>query len=297
MYVHCKCRILAIRISKSDALTTLPDPSIEAGRPKVEFQLDTDVLAKNSKIYTVNGDEGKMEFCARMSVGYTPKNGNGNFKEVNFIESIITIKYMLKADIDLSKFKVAPKTKDTSAGSKTTYGVIASLCSTSTPTFNQGSLVCVEVYPDVASAKDGIVMKSIESFTWTRGKTTQKAINGGVESGNKLTSLDCTPNSPTCSFESVLFANFYKSSGNVFGNGSATMMFQTGRRTLMGGSASGSGRSLQEAAAAATSEFDIAIPVGASDDGVGALKTAGGASFGFTALASIVGLVSAVLLA
>ena len=145
-------------------------------------------------------------------------------------------------------------------------------------------------------------MKSIDSFDWKRSDTTQQAITGSnAVSNNQLTSITCVANSEKCSIKSVLFADFYESSGQVSGSGSATMMFKSNSRALMDGSASASssGRSLQEAATAATSEFDITIPVGASDDGDGTLKiAAGGASFGFTALASIVGgLVSAVLLA
>jgi len=222
--------------------------------------------------------------------------------EVNSIESMLTIKYDLASEINLSEFNVAPKIKDTSTGSKE-YAVEAALCPGSDTSFNQGSLICVEVKPNDDSADDGIVMRSIDSFDWTRDNIVQPAItDSNAISDNQLTSITCDANSDSCSINSVLFADFYESAGVVTGSGSATMMFKTDRRALMGGSASASGRSLQDTAAiaAATSEFDIAISVGVSDeDGVGALKTAGGASllFGSTsALASIivivVGLVS-----
>jgi len=273
----------------------------------LSFKLDTDVLANIENIYNTgtDTDEGKMEICTRMSMGYDDDNADAGFTEVNFVETVFTIKYNLTSAVNLSNFNVAPKIKDTSTGSKE-YAVEAALCPDSVTLFNQGSLICVEVKPNAVSALDGIVMKSIESFEWKRGETTQPAITGSnAVSSNQLTSITCVANSDSCSINSVLFADFYESTGVVSGSGSATMMFKTtpttgNRRALMGGSASASGRSLQEAAAvaAATSEFDIAIPVGASDeDGVGALKTAGGASllFGFTStLASIivVGLVS-----
>ena len=116
--------------------------------PSLSFKLDTDVLAKNDKIYTPpstdTDNKGKMESCARMSLGYTDATSN-KFKEVNFNESLLTIKYDLEAGFDISDFNFAPKTKDTSIGSKDSYAVEASLYSDSTPPFNQGSLFCVEV--------------------------------------------------------------------------------------------------------------------------------------------------------
>ena len=61
-------------ISKPDDFTTLPDPSIEEGEPKVEFQPNPNVLANKDNIYTftstATGDEGAMVICARMSVGW-----------------------------------------------------------------------------------------------------------------------------------------------------------------------------------------------------------------------------------
>ena len=190
---------------------TKEDPTNQP-MPIISFKLDTDVLSKDENIYkppSTNNGKAEMEICARLSLGYVAGEA---FTEVNFVESFLTIKYDLEADVDLSDFSVAPKTKDTSTGIKNTYAVEASFCSDSTPPFNQGSLVCVEVKPNVDSAKDGIVMKSIDSFDWKRDETTQPAITGSNEvSNNLLTSISCADNSPTCSIKSVLFANFYES--------------------------------------------------------------------------------------
>ena len=94
-------------------VTSIASPIIIDGESVVKFQLNTDVLAQDNKIYdppsTANDNKGEMEICTRMSVGYI--DATSKFQEVNFIETIITIKYDLKDDINLSEFNVAPSSE------------------------------------------------------------------------------------------------------------------------------------------------------------------------------------------
>ena len=319
-------------------------------RPVLEFEVDTLKLANTPEIYEVvdldlidnedkpYGDDdfgkGVMTMCARFSLGY---GSDPDYQEVNFIESVITIKYDLTAGFSVDAFAVEAKDKDAATAAKDSYTVIAYLCDAGTistdpvpdgagggltltgvpakitafkplnglpdpngSAFQQGSLVTVCVTPDALTVADGIVMGAITDFTWIRGDTEQVAVETNAETGafeaasNGLSALDCSPQDVYCSFASILFADFYLAAGTVAGNGNANMEFKNTARRLKGG-VEGERRQLQEAAAA--SPFDVAVGVTELDDGPGALKTAGGASMGFTALASAVALVSAALLA
>ena len=332
--------------------TALPVPIMNTAadaKPVLEFEVDTLTLANTDEIYEVvdqalidnilkpygadDMGKGVMTMCARFSLGYSTGSA---YQEVNFIESVITIKYDLTAGFSVDAFAVEAKDKDAATAAKDSYQVIAYLCDAGTissepvpdgagggltltgvpakitafkplnglpdpngSAFQQGSLVTVCVTPDALTVADGIVMGAITDFTWIRGDTEQVAVETNTETGafeaasNSLTALSCNPQDVYCSFASILFADFYLAAGTVAGNGNANMEFRTNRR-LKGG-VEGERRQLQEAAAA--SPFDVAVGVTELDDGPGALKTAGGASMGFTALASAVALVSAALLA
>ena len=333
----------------------MPEPvmnALDPSKPELEFKVDTLKLANTPEIYEVvdqalidsplkpySADDmgkGVMTMCARFSLGYVDVSGN-EYQEVNFIESVITIKYDLTAGFSVDAFAVEAKDKDAATGVKDSYQVIAYLCDASTVStlvpdggpggltlenvpakitsyeplnglpdpaksaFQQGALVTVCVTPDALTIADGIVMGAITDFTWKRDSTgtTQPAVEetaGGdfVAASNGLSALSCVPQSVYCSFASILFADFYLSAGTVAGDGNANMEFKITRRRLKGG-VEGERRQLQEAAAA--SPFDVSVGVTELDDGPGALKTAGGASTGFTALASAVALVSLALLA
>lgn len=183
---------------------------------------------------------------------------------------------------------------------------------TSKEYFNQGALITVCVAPDDAAWLDGIRMDGITSFDWLRndlsttasqlptGKIVpinQEAIFGGEQSGNSLTSYisDCENGAHYCIFSSILFADFYISRGVVSGSGSANLQFAAPGGRRLGAPEEGTAvRKLQDEAA--TSPFDVSVPVDLTDEGPGAPKTAGGASYGIV-FTSAIALLSAALLA
>jgi len=271
---------------------------------ELDVTIDPQTLANDPDLFTDNGDNtASIVFCIRYSLGVT-----GSY-EVNFLESLITMNIDLSAGFEVAAFDVAPKDKIESTALQV-YNVEAKLCVgtgadvTADPpvetVYNQGSLITVCVYPDADAASDGIVMNSIDSYSWKRqdpdvGGVTppeiyQNAIDGGSADTNGLTTFtDCNA-SPVCVFDSILFAQFYETPGAVSGDGIATLQFQTARRL----GANGKQRKLQQAEAAA--DFGLNVDVNALDDGPGALATAGGATLGMTALVSFMGLVSALLI-
>lgn len=353
----------------------------------LDFQVNTTELANDPKIYAVvNATEaaamgwmdkinyGRMRFCVRSALGYggavnftatlQEQIQDHNFKEVNFIESLITIFYDLSANFTVAAFNVEPKERLETTVSKDTYGLIAWLCNrsddlvlseydlapsremppaidegytnvTDNPDdnpaakyFNQGALITVCVAPDNPAWIDGIRLNGITEFEWIRndlnttaGDSTgdgtpgsvagdyllyganpqirQPAITGGNPASNQLTSYlppGCVE-AAYCHFSSILFADFYLARGVVSGAGSATLVFaNTTRRERRLGEPEEEweeARKLQES----ESPFDISVPLDITPDGPGGLRTAGGAAFGFTALATAMALLSAVLLA
>lgn len=319
----------------------------------------TDISSYND--YTSYKGFGALRICVRSSLGYGGTLGSGyngeefegdtDFKEVNFIESLITVVYDFENNFELVAFNVEPKQKQELVVAKGKYGLVAWLCDkTETPTtvyyagdflgainhvypavmnqtlsdggtsyFNQGALITACVRPDVPAWKEGLRMNYISEFNWTRDDlqttatylestdaVTQKAIvkvvddadviTGGTAAGNSLTSyLDC--DLAYCDFSSILFADFYVTRGVVKGAGKATLKFDDSPDTRvrrLGAPEDEYIRRLQEDGDA--SPFDISVSVDAVDEGPGAIKTAGGASFGITTLASFIALLSVSLL-
>jgi hypothetical protein len=328
----------------------------------VEFRVDTQLLAQNPKIYdtidqtmidneaisdvtNADLDFGLMRFCARTEIGYLkPVVGTApaEFQDVNFIETLVNIKYDLTAGFSVEAFSVAPKQRIAVTESKNTYELDAWLCDPTSVAvselgtsalgqvnrilpprkelidsvtgnaipFKQGELVTVCVAPDNNTYRDGIQLNGLTDFTWSRDNSanslpdvTQQAIPiqtqalSAMVGGCALTDY--------CRFSTILFADFYTSVGQVSGLGNAVLAFRTtpldpvGGRKLRGVESAVESfvpgrRQLQEET---SSPFDLSVDISTGTEGPGAIKTAGGASYGFSALASAVALLSAALLA
>ena len=294
------------------------EPPTEAPEPPYDGKCSADSSGSDNLF-------GLMKMCLRTSLGYTNAATN-IFQEVNFIETLIKIRYDLTAGFCVDTFAVEPKERVEYTGSKS-YGLDAWLCdpdvqeydetldrtlpkkivsydtdatNTDGDTFKQGSLINVCVASDQATHDDGVVIKALTDFKWLRNEPVvveQEAIANSAASLNFLTSYNPTECSGKewCTFASVLFADFYSSPGSVVGNGNADLEFVTTRRKLRG--VEEEGRQLQDADADAPSPFDLSVSVSGIDDGPGAIRTAGGTSFGLSSLASAVALVVAALLA
>jgi len=191
-------------------------------------------------------------------------------------------------------------------------GYLASAAPEDKKFFNQGALITVCVAPDDLAWQDGIRMDGINTFNWKRSDLattaptlvnpdtiTQPAIANGLASGNSLTSYietNCEGGQPYCQFSSILFADFYISTGVVGGAGDANLVFATvpGGRRL--GAPEDEGRQLQEDEAS-QSPFDVSVPVEITDTGPAGLRTAAGVSFTTSTLTLAMALIGAALLA
>jgi hypothetical protein len=267
---------------------------------QVPISVDVNTITSNTDVYSETDTAGsigaQIVFCVRFglnTLGDSPV-------EVNFLESVVTLNVDLSAGFAIDDINVTPKDQLINTAAQA-YTVEGYMCNPGTDTpvadattaLNQGSLISVCIKPDADGISDGIKMRSVDSFEWTRGATTQTAIENSVAAGNLLTSFDETAcaGGDYCQFSSILFAAFYATEGQVAGNGVASMQFGTRRLSEKAGGV----RALQEQEAAATSEFDLAVSLAAADDGPAMLQTAAGASMG-TILAAVLASVGIIAL-
>jgi len=274
------------------------------------------VMAQISDITTaVAGEnESSMDFCIRVGLYAVATDGTSN--EINFQETIVTLTVTMDGSFDITSFGVAPKDK-TSDSAQQTYTVKAELCTAgqadkdSAGRFNQGAAILVCISPDDQALIDGVVMTSIDTFTWARNyenddaakaanggetpaPTTQDAITGSnIVSTDGLTLINIE-DKKSFIVTSVLFAAFYATNGLVAADGAATMAFPSADRRRLRNSDK---RNLQDAGST-VAPFGMTATLNKADDGpVSLQQTAGGKGTSITVVATIAGLVSAILLA
>jgi hypothetical protein len=241
-----------------------------AGPVAVVIVLDPEAIVSDSTIYSEKVEGGQLfasvDFCVRL--GLSIRGGSGF--EVNFLETLVTLNVDLTDGFEIGTVAVAPKDKLLKTANQA-YEVEGYICgTTSAVANNQGSVIEICVRPKAAAVLDGITMREIQSFEFTRvggDDATQKAIVAGVPSQNQLTTLDCMPGYEVCSFKTILFANFYKSKGTVSGNGIASMQFGGSvRRQLRSESSRRTLQQEDEAAGAAEFELDFDVAQAIDDE-------------------------------
>lgn len=103
--------------------------------------------------------QGMMKFCVRSSLGYAGSTDEEKtldeqfdfgYKEVNFIESLITIFFDLTSDFEVLEFNVDPKERIETTAQKDTYELEAWLCDPdfeTTEAFGDGVTITPRVFP------------------------------------------------------------------------------------------------------------------------------------------------------
>jgi len=232
----------------------------------------------NSLIYNDTSRNGQasaqIRFCMRFGLWTTRDMGVKTPVEVNFLETLVTLTVNLTDGFEIGAINVAPKNRLVRTANQA-YEVRGYECTADsfdeltgeakTRARNQGEIIHVCVTPEDQAKTDGIFMRSIDNFAFTRGTTIrQSAIETNKPAGNLLTTY--TPSqckgAEVCRFSTILFAQFYATPGTVSGQGTASMQFgnsaQRTRRQLRAEE-----RDLQEAAAdpAGAAEFDLNFEV------------------------------------
>ena len=205
----------------------------------------------------------EVRFCVRFGLWTDTRLGITTPVEVNFLETPITLTVDLTDGFQIGTINVAPKNRLVRTANQA-YEVRGFECTensfapldeaTRVLPRNQGQIIHVCVTPEDEAKADGIFMRSIDDFTFTKGGgINQLAIADGLAAGNLLTSYDAAAciGQSTCRFSTILFAQFYANVGTVDGAGVASMQFGNARRRLRAAD-----RDLQGDGAGAA-EFDL----------------------------------------
>lgn len=309
--------------------------------PNFSFEIDKSEIATNPLIYAfvtpalqsepANEYDpedigfGIMRMMVRSSLGFEDQP-TGGYYEVNFIETIIKLKYKLTAGVfTLAKIQVKPRIQR--SGEEIPLVAEAYYCnpddieSRTNPTrerpreittygpppigsesINQGQLLTICISPDDQTYSDGYYLKKIKNFDWNHMVDTtveQEAIENNEPSTNALTlysPVNCD-GEEWCYFQTMLKAPFYYTPGAVKGSGE--VLFQYGPndddRRLEATEVDEILRRLQDNAGS-PANVNVGIFVGGNDQGPGALRTSGGSSFGIYTVTVMTGILVAHLL-
>jgi hypothetical protein len=253
---------------------------------KLDIKVNPEEISNNAVVYkedVVNGEIfGRVAFCVRFQLN-TP---GGSSIEVNFLETIVQLNVDLTDGFSIGTVAVAPKDRLTTTANEV-YEVQAFQCNTLnapiTTTFNQGQVIRICISPVSDALNDGVNMRDVQSFTFTRDEIEQIAVENNDAASNGLTSLECIEGEQVCWFETLLKAEFYASPGAVAGSGIATMRFGQPQRRLQ----TTASRALQEEPeVAGAAEFTLDFSVnGAADDKTGSGAPISSGFLGVTFLA------------
>merc|ERR1712032_2258 len=255
--------------------------------PTLTFTMVPEEIKLQPALYQSGNYGSIMAYCVRMGL-YTDGG-----EEVNFLETIVNITVSFDGTFDTGDISLIPKDK-TTTGSTKAYTVAAALCAGFVPPFQQGQVLSVCIVPDGDAIADGIKLTNIDSFTWTRaGVTPQEAVkkDGSGAAFDALSAVEMNPNGSSIVVSSVLYATFFAEDGTVSATGNVQLGFA--RRRL---GESDERRKLQEEGVPPAG-FDVNTQVIKATDGPATLQTAGGASPSLGFVGTVLGLVSAVLLA
>jgi hypothetical protein len=234
-----------------------------------DFDMQVGVNPQNisqAEIYTEQTIEGEMTasvvFCVRFSL-YTYSDTP---LEVNFRETIVNLTIDFTDGFSIGEIDVNAKGRDIKTANQA-YEVDAFQCNAINGALSsqqlsasriQGSIVRVCVQPDIVAIVQGISMRNIDGFVFSRvyangiPDAVQVAVLNGQGASNGLTFLDCTAGDQTCSFETILAASFYRNAGEVQGSGIASMRFGSSARRLRSGD-----RNLQQADSDVEAQFNM----------------------------------------
>lgn len=253
------------------------------------FQIDPMQLASNEDVFEANYDNqtASMKFCLRYSLwsGEYDDDG-GDAIEINYQYTILTIDLVLGGTFGFAGLRVNGPDDD---DDKAVGGFMAKdvneiprvevyLCDpythqkTSAPVggYGAGDVLSMCVEATQALIDDGMYLRGVENFKWTRqyllnGVPTtaiQWAIKDGIP--DPLSQYYCPMNALFCTFTTMLIADFFTLPGYVSGEGNAGVGFVRSRNRPhrgLGHERPTELRSLQEDAQEQASNLMVLVPL------------------------------------
>jgi len=280
------------------------DTNDGTGNIKYEFRMFPSTMSDRSDFNsllssTANIDVSVMSFCVRFGLFI-------GTDEVNFLESQVKITITVNFSFEL--LDVSPKPREQGGISLAQeYKVVAALCPNQPAQFNQGAAIQVCLAPDGPALLDGMLITSVDSFTWERSGVigaSQSAVNEdeaaekNAEALDGLSVITVQDDQKQIMVTTILYAAFYESTGTATASGSATTNFsevdddededspdaivrnRNRNRRLVRDYNNNKQRSLQQQQP--QQAFDINVDLNVADDGPLQVQTSGGAGFATT---------------
>jgi hypothetical protein len=162
---------------------------------------------------------------------YTALTNNPKAVEIVYKETFLNLDIRQGGDLETEEFVIDPDgVEDETAVQK--YYVIGFLCDldnvllTNPVPIYQGMPTRVCVTPNEEARADGIYMRAIDSFYWTRETIYQTAMTPHQRAA-PLTDIECVPGVIICAFTTILKAAFFYKLGRVDGAGIGWLQVRT----------------------------------------------------------------------
>jgi len=243
---------------------------------ELSISLETENIQQTNIYLNHGGGDAQVQFCLRNQLFITDLD-----KEINYLETIVTLTVKMKDCFKLDEFNVAPNEKDTQEAADA-FNLEGYLCDgdnieypdageeVAPASFSQGEMIRVCVRPNEEARDNEIYMRYIDSlqFTLDGGAPIQDAVVGPNEASPLgLSQVYCESGDDVCAVETILFATFYESDSFVDISGSAVMQFGSTPLALQRRRYLKSGRNLQEDQSEASSkEFDVQAGISKASD-------------------------------
>lgn len=187
----------------------------------VSMSFDSDLIRSSPIFQQSSNLEESIHFCVKASAFSAPMVVPGAleiFQKLTTIDLIITQDGSFNDKVNVTAGQVGNE-EDSVA-----YFLRGFLCDRDNveivdplPIF-QGAPVKVCVTPRDEALADGVYMRAVDSFYWTRETIYQAAIVPNQEAA-PLTEITCVPGMIICSFLTLLKADFFYKLGQVYGAG------------------------------------------------------------------------------
>jgi hypothetical protein len=230
LYDGLECREGADDITENDYLTAElmgPDDGNTVGEGnsfrefKMALSFDPESI-RGSPILHETGQKIQLKFCVRLSA-FSANALNPAAVEISYKQTTMTVDILQEGETGVDEF-VLDAGEIVDETTEQLYTLEGWLCNETNhriydplPIY-QGRLTRVCVTPNAEAQADGVYMRAIDSFYWTRDTIFQTAINPR-QNAAPLTEIECVPGMLICAFTTILRAGFFFKRGRVGGAG------------------------------------------------------------------------------
>jgi hypothetical protein len=181
---------------------------------------------KHSPVYTMGVEMATLQFCCRLSA-YNKDAGALDAFESTYSKNMVSLLFDLSSNAIFDAVSI-PIPKEEVEYAARVFRCDANLEELLSKTYVLGEEIRICFSPAPETVNAGVYMRRIESFEFSKGKETRKAVTDGVVSSNGLSQISCTAGSRVCSMYSMFPSSMFAASGVVSGIGGVTLQYGDG---------------------------------------------------------------------